>query len=54
MRYLITTTDGKRPFLSNWFDANNHFETGMIVYDIRNYLYTTDGKTWQDLEADHL
>lgn len=55
MRYLITT-DGYEPFLTKWFDPDNHFnaEIGMIVYDLVYNKYTTNGYNWIDIEFDHL
>lgn len=55
MRYLITT-NVTAPFLTAWFDAENHFnsDVGMIVYDLANHEFTTDGKTWSAIEIDHL
>lgn len=55
MRYLITTKDAM-PFLTKWFQAENHFNEGleMIVYDLFECKYTTDGKTWNDIEVDTL
>lgn len=54
-QYLITTTT-QPPFLSHWFDPENHFnaEVGMVVYDLTNCQFTTDGKTWEDIAEDHL
>ena len=43
MKYLVTTNNSK-PFFTNWFDANNHFnkEVEMVVYDLFNhYLLQT-------------
>ena len=54
-QYLITTKTGE-PFFTDWFDPENNFnaEAGMVVYDLFNYLYTTDGKNWKDIQEDHL
>lgn len=56
MRYLVTTKEAYTPFLTNWFDLENHFnhDIEMTVYDLQNYVYCTDGKTWQDIEIDNL
>jgi len=56
MRYLITTKEVKSPFLTDWFDPENHFnpDVEMIVYDLYNYEFTTDGKIWHKIEVDHL
>ena len=55
MKYLVTTNNSK-PFFTNWFDANNHFnkEVEMVVYDLFNHLFTTNGKEWNDIEIDSL
>ncbi len=55
MQYLITTKDNP-PFLTKWFDAENNFnsELGMVVYDLINNKYTTNGIDWADIEFDHL
>lgn len=55
MRYLITTKEVKSPFLTKWFEFENHFnpDVGMIVYDLFENKFTTDGQTWFDIEVDH-
>jgi hypothetical protein len=55
MRYLITT-NLQKPFYSEWFDAQNHFnaDAGMVVYDLVKQKYTTDGVTWLEINEDHL
>ena len=52
MIYLVTGIG--RPFLTNWFDAENHFGNMMVVYDLENLKYTVDGKTWLKLTEDSL
>lgn len=56
MRYLITTKETYSPFLTKWFDPENHFnpEIDMTVYDLIEYKFTTDGINWHDIEIDHL
>ena len=56
MRYLISTKDGNQPFLSKWFEPDNHFnpDVEMIVFDLYLLKFTTDGKTWNRLKIDHL
>ncbi len=53
--YLITTSI-KPPFLTNWFDSENHFnpQINMIVYDLAKCMFTTDGVNWVQLDIDHL
>ena len=55
MRYLITT-NVQAPFLTNWFDMDNHFSPSvqMVVYDLLYQRYTTDGVTWEKIETDRL
>jgi hypothetical protein len=54
MRYLITTTDGNPPFLTEWFDHECHFSEGMAVYDLNECKYTIDGLTWNEIKTDML
>jgi hypothetical protein len=56
MRYLVTTESAYAPFVTNYFDAQNHFiaEIGMVVYDLHKLVYTTDGVNWLLIEEDHL
>lgn len=55
MRYLITTKN-EPPFLTKWFEPDNHFnhELGMIAYDLSENTYTIDGINWLEIEIDHL
>jgi len=55
MRYLITTNNNV-PFLTKWFDPENHFnkQDEMVVYDLVNYIYMDDGITWKLIDIDHL
>lgn len=55
MRYLIATK-GFSPFLSKWFEPENHFnqELEMIVYDLVECKFTTDGIVWQEIPIDTL
>ena len=55
MRYLITTRDCA-PFYSAYFEPENHFnaDAGMIVYDLHNDTYTTDGENWKAINFDRL
>lgn len=55
MQYLITT-NVQRPYLTKWFDADNHFnpDVEMVVYDLIRFVYTTDGHNWEPINIDHL
>jgi hypothetical protein len=52
MQYLIYH-EGKA-FYTNWFDAENHYVTGMIVFDLLDDSFTTDGVNWNEIPEDHL
>ena len=56
MRYLITTQDRDNPFLTNWFEPENHFneDVNMIVYDLYLNVFTTNGYDWYEINVDHL
>lgn len=57
MQYLITYTDLRfYPFYTKWYEYENHFseDSGMVVFDLINHLYTTNGKDWQSIPEDHL
>jgi hypothetical protein len=55
MRYLITTTIAS-PYFTKWFDTENTFnaEIQMVVYDLLDEKYTTDGEKWHEIEVDNL
>lgn len=54
-RYLITM-DGEEPFTTEWYDFQNNYraDLNMIVYDLHNNLYSTNGIDYKELENDHL
>ncbi len=54
--YLIipSETSGKDPFLSPWFDADNHFTDGMVVIRLSTMEWTANGVEWVELEEEHL
>lgn len=45
MMYVIFTP-GYAPFLAKHFEPENHFITGMMVFDIKSGLSTQDGTKW--------
>lgn len=53
MKYLITHPDFL-PFFTNWFDAENNFTEGMVVYNLMAGTFTTDGIIWVEIEEDSL
>jgi hypothetical protein len=52
MRYLILV--GYEAFYTNWFDAENNYAAGMVVFDLINHTFTNDGTTWNEINEDHL
>lgn len=53
MRYLVTF-ESETPFFTHYFDAENHFAVGLVVYDLLEAKYTVDGTTWLDINITHL
>lgn len=53
MRYLITHPENE-PFITEWYDYENNYEKGMVIYDLVKFYFTTDGKTWKEINQDHL
>lgn len=52
MQYLILTPE--KSFITKWYDYENFYQEGMVVFDLINYLVTRDGKNWEEIEFDHL
>lgn len=52
MNYLILH-EGKA-FYTNWYDFENNYVPGMVVFNLLSNEYTTDGTTWKPIEQDHL
>lgn len=53
MRYLVTL-EGWEPFMTDWFDPENNYLPGMVVYDLIDMVYTADGHNWKRITKDHL
>jgi hypothetical protein len=55
MNYLIVTNTYE-PFYTNWFIAENNWIEGceMVVFNLMNHTYTTNGKDWHKTTQDHL
>ena len=53
MNYLIQPKDSE-PFLTRYYEYDNHYTEGMIVYDLVNFLYTTNGIDWKNIAVDIL
>lgn len=56
MRYLVTRANAIIPFVTNIYDYENHWfdNIGMVIYNLQDLMYTTDGKTWLPIEIDQL
>lgn len=55
MQYLIVSSTGQfEPFVTPYFDADNLYAEGMVVYDLHNLRYSSDGATWNPIQEDHL
>ena len=53
MQYLIQPKDSE-PFFTKWYDFENNYSEGMIVYELITFSFTTDGENWQLLNTDRL
>jgi hypothetical protein len=53
MNYLIITSHGD-PFYTNWYDYDNNYAPGMIVFNLLTCKHTHDGINWIDTTQDHL
>jgi hypothetical protein len=51
--YLITQSPYE-PFIPQYYEYENHYVKGMIVYNLLNKKYTTDGINWINISFDHL
>ena len=53
MRYLVTSANHE-PFFTEWFQPENHFATGMVVYDLQGKRYMKAMGVWEEIETDSL
>lgn len=53
MRYLVTCREYD-PFLTDYYDYDNCFIKGYIIFDLELKKYTEDGTTWKEIEIDTL
>jgi len=53
MRYLIIPKEGE-PFITQYYDFDNHYVEGDSVYDLDKIIYTTNGRIWNEIPIDHL
>ena len=52
MNYLIYYQG--ESFYTNWFDSENNYITGMIVWNLLSHTVTYNGKDWFEIKQDHL
>lgn len=52
MNYLIYHDN--TAFYTNWFDAENNYVAGMVVFNLLSGKFTEDGINWKDITQDHL
>lgn len=53
MNYLILHE--KSAFYTNWYDRDNNYIDGMVIFNLNTDLYTLDGGlTWLNILEDHL
>ncbi len=52
MQYLIIH-EGKI-FYTKFYSHENCYVEGMVVIDLVNHVYTSNGKEWVDIGFDHL
>jgi hypothetical protein len=53
MRYLVSMPN-EEPFFTNIFQPEDHFCTGMIVYDLVKLEYYDHAGKWKAIAVDHL
>lgn len=53
MNYLIPQ-EGHEPFLTNWYDYENNYNEGMVIYNLLSGTYSTDGITFKEIQEDYL
>lgn len=52
MNYLILHNN--EAFYTNWFEAENNYVEGMVVFNLLSDKYTIDGINWIKIEEDSL
>ncbi len=52
MNFLVTIKE-QAPFFTDYCDVEMFCED-MVVYDLVNQEYSTDGLNWYEIEIDHL
>lgn len=52
MQYLVLHNN--KAFYTNWYNYENNYNDGMVVFSLLTDTYTTDGINWEEIEEDHL
>lgn len=52
MNYLILHKG--EAFYTNWFDADNNYVDGMVVFNLLTDMYTINGFNWFEIAEDSL
>lgn len=52
MNYLILHEGNA--FYTNYYDKENNYVEGMIVFNLLSHTYTLDGDLWRDIDEDSL
>lgn len=52
MRYIIIPKDSA-PFMTEWFEPDNHYQPGMVVINTHIHHYYA-GDMWHPLNFDYL
>jgi len=51
-RYLVLFNG--ESFYTHWFDHQNLYVEGMVVFNLHLHQVTFDGINWNDIKKDHL
>ena len=43
-----------KPFRTKWFNFEENYIPGMLVFDLDKNLFTADGQSWEEIAIDHL
>lgn len=52
MNYLILHHD--EAFYTNWFDVDNNYIVGMVVFNLQTNMFTINGLNWIPIGEDSL
>lgn len=52
--YLVFDKMGNSCFYTNYYDYENNYIEGSVVFNLLQNTFTTDGITWEEIEEDHL